>query len=74
MVLLNSSYCKDNYLESGRPAIVHGLINVPDVPPHLDQEDSKDSVNLDADISHVNRPSPHRKPSRTHKVWRAKKR
>ena len=72
-MLLNSPYCKDNCLESGRPAIVHGLVDIPDVPPHLDQEDSKNSINLDTNISYVNKPSPHRKLLRTYKVQRAKK-
>ena len=73
MVLLNSPYCKDNCLELGRPAIVHGLVEVPDVPPHLNQDNLKDQIDLDSDISNINKPGPHRKPSRTHKVQRAKR-
>ena len=39
IVLLNSPYYKKNYLESGRTAIIPGIVNIPDIPAYLQQGD-----------------------------------
>ena len=37
IVLLNSPYCKKNYLKSRHTAIVPGIVNMPDTPAYLQQ-------------------------------------
>ena len=45
MVLLNSPYCKKNYLESGRTAIVPGIINISNTPAYLQPKEPPLKVN-----------------------------
>ena len=37
MALFNFPFCKNNYLDKRQPAIVTGMLNVPDIPIYLEK-------------------------------------
>ena len=46
IVLLNSPYCKENYLKSRRTAIILGIVNMPNTPTYFQQSEPPLEINL----------------------------
>ena len=73
MAAFNSLYCKKNCLPRDKTVVVPGMIEVPDIPPYLVNEDPLYKPNVGVDeIAAVLSNIKHRELSQTHKARREK--
>ena len=69
MAAFNSSYCKKNCLPRDKTVIISGMVEVPDVPPHLINEEPLSKPNLGVnEIAAASSKVKHREPSQAHKA------